>query len=291
MGLGTMREEFFAVAESSENLFYEAEKKRAGDNADALAVIELEHFKRIKQIDADRIEAKNSVYAAIAQIAQEFASILSGIAQQELESAQGTDKAKFESAKKFAKTALIIERAAAIAQIVANTGIANAKAVAVSPVTFGQPWVTINTISAAVSIAGIIASAVKGINDLNSQQFQPAGEGGGGNSNRMGRGYAKGGVIDGQRHSQGGVLIEAEGGEAVMTRGAVSMFGPMLNMMNQMGGGANFAPNLTTTLMDKPIVSNPSEEKASMIMKTYVVEKDLTNSQQRQARLKDLSTL
>jgi hypothetical protein len=291
MGLGTMREEFFAVAESSENLFYEAEKKRAGDNAEALVVIELEHMKRIAQIDADRIEAKNSVYAAIAQIAQEFAGVLSDIAQQELASAQGTDKAKFESAKKFAKTALIIERAAAVAQIVANTGIANAKAVAASPITFGQPWVTINTISAAVSIAGIIASAVKGINDLNSQQFQPAGEGGGGNSNRMGRGYAKGGVIDGQRHSQGGVLIEAEGGEAVMTRGAVSMFGPMLNMMNQMGGGANFAPNLTTTLMDKPIVSNPSEQQAPIIMKTYVVEKDLTDVQQRQARLKELSTL
>jgi hypothetical protein len=294
MVLGTMREEFFEAAIASENSFYEAEKIRAGDNADALAVIELEHFKRIKQIDADRIEAKNSVYAAIAQIAQEFANILSDIAQQELQSAQGTDKAKFESAKKFAKTALIIERAAAIAQIVANTGIANAKAVAVSPVTFGQPWVTINTISAAVSIAGIIASAVKGINDLNSQQFQPAGEsgsGGGANSNRMGRGYAKGGVIDGQRHSQGGVLIEAEGGEAVMTRGAVSMFGPMLNMMNQMGGGANFAPNLTTTLMDKPIVSNPSEQQAPIIMKTYVVEKDLTDVQQRQARLKELSTL
>jgi hypothetical protein len=107
----------------------------------------------------------------------------------------------------------------------------------------------------------------------------------------MGRGYAKGGVIDGQRHSEGGVLIEAEGGEAVMTRGAVSMFGPMLNMMNQMGGGANFAPNLTTTLMDKPIVSNPSEQQAPIIMKTYVVEKDLTDVQQRQARLKELSTL
>jgi hypothetical protein len=292
MVLGTMRDEFFGLAVASENSFYEAEKKRAGDNANALTVIELEHFKRVAQIDADRIEAKNSVYAAIAQIAQEFASILSGIAQQELESAQGTDKAKFESAKKFAKTALIIERAAAIAQIVANTGIANAKAVATSPITFGQPWVTINTIAAGVSIAGIIASAVKGINDLNAQQFQPAGEGGsGGNSNRMGRGYAKGGVIDGQRHSQGGVLIEAEGGEAVMTRDAVSMFGPMLNMMNQMGGGANFAPNLTTTLMDKPIVSNPSEQQAPIIMKTYVVEKDLTDVQQRQARLKELSTL
>jgi hypothetical protein len=81
--LGTMRQEFFDVAEESEKAFYEAEQLRAGNNADALFVIELEHTKRLAQIDADRIEAKNSVYAAIAQIAQEFAGILSDIAQQE----------------------------------------------------------------------------------------------------------------------------------------------------------------------------------------------------------------
>lgn len=286
--LGTMRQEFFDVSVSSENQFYEAEKLRAGDNAAALEVIELEHNKRLAQIDADRIEARNSVYAAIAQITSEFGNVLSDIAQQQLQAAQGNDKARFESAKKFAKAAVLVERVGAIGQVVANTGIANAKAVAASPITFGQPWVTINTISAAVSIAGIIAAAVKSINDINSQQFEPAGGTGG---NRMGRGYAKGGVIEGNRHSQGGVLIEAEGGEAVMTRGAVTMFGPMLNMMNQMGGGTNFAPNLTTTLMDKPIVANPAEEQAPMVVKTYVVEKDLTDAQQRQARLKNLSTL
>jgi len=49
------------------------------------------------------------------------------------------------------------QQATAIAQIIFNTAIANSKAVAAFPVTFGQPWVTINTVSAGVSIAGILA--------------------------------------------------------------------------------------------------------------------------------------
>ncbi len=286
--LGTMNQAFFDEARKGEELFYEAERKRAGDNNALLEVIELEHIKRVAEIDAQQKEAKLQVYSAIAQITAEFGSILSGIAQEQLKNAQGTDKARFESAKKFAKAAIIVERVGAIGQIVANTGIANAKAVAASPLTFGQPWVTINTIAAGVSIAGIIASAIKSINDINGQEFQPSGGTGG---NRMGRGYEKGGLIDGPRHAQGGTMIEAEGGEAVMTRGAVTMFGPLLSMMNQAGGGTTFQPNLMTTLMDKPVVSNPSEDEKSMIVKTYVVESELTSSQQRQARLKDLSTL
>lgn len=55
---------------------------------------------------------------------------------------------------------LAIEKAAAIAQIIFQTGIANAKAVAASPLTLGQPWVSINTISAGASIAAIVAQTI-----------------------------------------------------------------------------------------------------------------------------------
>jgi hypothetical protein len=87
-------------------------------------------------------------------------------------------------------------------------------------------------------------------------------------------------------------MIEAEAGEAVMTRGAVTMFRPLLSMMNQMGGGTSFnVPNGLVTLPDNPIRNNPSEEQTPIIMKTYVVERELTTSQEKQARLKNLSTL
>ena len=70
--------------------------------------------------------------------------------------------------KKAAIAAVIVQQAASIGQIIASTGIANAKAAAASPLSFGQPWVTINTISAGLSIAASIASAVKAIQQIKS---------------------------------------------------------------------------------------------------------------------------
>jgi hypothetical protein len=62
--------------------------------------------------------------------------------------------------------AVIATQAASIGQIVSSTGLANAKALAASPLTFGQPWVAINSISAGLSIASSVASAAKSIKDI-----------------------------------------------------------------------------------------------------------------------------
>jgi negative regulator of sigma E activity len=51
-----------------------------------------------------------------------------------------------------------------------NTGIANAKAIAASPLTFGQPWVTINTISGVLAAASAVAAGVKAIQQINSAE-------------------------------------------------------------------------------------------------------------------------
>jgi hypothetical protein len=106
-----------------------------------------------------------------------------------------------------------------------------------------------------------------------------------------GRNYEKGGMIGGKRHAEGGTLIEAERGEAIMTRGAVASFGPLLSLMNQAGGGTSFNSNLITTRQDNPIVNNPTQEQNPLIVKTYVVSQELTTEAQRQARLKNLSTI
>ena len=106
-----------------------------------------------------------------------------------------------------------------------------------------------------------------------------------------GRNYEKGGMIGGRRHAEGGTLIEAEKGEAIMTRGSVAMFAPLLSMMNQAGGGASFNSNLTTTRQDNPILNNPSQEQSPLIVKTYVVSQELTTAQEKQGRLKNLSVL
>lgn len=77
--------------------------------------------------------------------------------------------------KELAIAGLVIEKASAIAQIISNTGIANAKAIGISPITAGQPWVAINTISAALSIANIIKSATDSISQINSIGFANGG--------------------------------------------------------------------------------------------------------------------
>jgi hypothetical protein len=156
---------------------------------------------------------------------------------------------------------------------------------------------TANTIGMAAGLAGVATAVAQGVAAINGKgggntssnnsQSGPAGN----SAQALGVNYEDGGLIGGRRHAQGGTLIEAEQGEAIMTRGAVTMFGPLLSSLNQMGGGTSFAPNALTTRYDSPNVSNPSQEQSPVIMKTYVVENELTTAQHRQARLKDLSTL
>jgi hypothetical protein len=266
----------------------------AGDNAEKVEAIQLEHLKREKEIGAAEVENTKTIQIAKLQIVADFGALLNNIADQLMAAAQGRDEQQFKNAKKLAIAAITIEKAAAIGQIVANTGIANAKAVAASPLTFGQPWVAINTVSAALAIASTIAAGIQQISQINSAEFQKAGDvgtGGKGGGPNYGRNYEEGGLIGGKRHAQGGTLIEAEQGEAIMTRGAVTMFGPMLSMMNQMGGGTAFGTNVMTTSYDYPNSNRPADNQSQAIIKTYVVEGELTTAQQRQARLKDLSTL
>ena len=287
-------DEYYTYSRQQENLQYAAQIKAAGDNLALIETINMEHAQRMRDLDAQQYEAKKQVYLAIVDLTAQFGQTLNQIGTLMMDQAQGRDKKQFENAKKMAIAGIAIEKAAAILSIIANTGIANAKAVAAFPITFGQPWVTINTVSAGLSIAAIIAGAVSSISQLNSQNFEPSGGSGsssGSGGNGMGRGYADGGLVKGPGTSKSdSIPARLSNGEAVMTSGAVTMFGPMLSMMNQMGGGTSFAPNALTVRPDNPKTNNPAQEQ-SLIVKTYVVENEMTSIQQRQARLKDLSTL
>ena len=219
------------------------------------------------------VEAKMNMVNEIANIAGLLGGLLSELGQNN---------------KELAIAGVIVEKAAAIAQIVANTAIANAKAVAAFPITAGQPWVTINTIAAGLSIATLIAAAANSISQIKSANGNSSATSAGGTQTpNYGKNYADGGEIKGRRHAQGGTLIEAEDGEAIMTRGAVAMFRPMLSLMNSMGGGKSFDARIVKP--DNPITKQVNQEP--IIMKTYVVESELTSEQNKQARLKNLSTI
>jgi hypothetical protein len=109
-------------------------------------------------------EARQAINMAYLGLAQQFGNALSQMAGEN---------------KKLAIAGVVISQAAAIGQIVAQTAIANAKALVASPLTGGMPWVAINTISAGLSIATTISSAIKSIQQINAT---PGPSGGGGGS-------------------------------------------------------------------------------------------------------------
>lgn len=82
--------------------------------------------------------------------------------------------------------------------------------------------------------------------------------------------FEQGGLVGGQRHSQGGTIIEAEQGEFVMSRQAVQSIGlETMNQINQ-GGGAGSTINLSINggIVDESYVNNeliPALNKATAL--------------------------
>ena len=102
-------------------------------------------------IDAAELDARAQVQSAYIDLVGQLGSTLQAIAGKN---------------KKVAIAGVVIEQAAAIAKIVQNTAIANAKSVAALPLTGGQPFVAINTISAGLSIVSSIAAGLKAIQQI-----------------------------------------------------------------------------------------------------------------------------
>lgn len=239
------------------------------------------------QLDKLEVDSKRASADATLQIGQNLAGLLGAIAGKNI---------------KLQKAAAILDAGVSIARIITDTSrgiIAFSASVApLGPagVPIAAAYAVKSKISAALGIATIVASGIGKLKSIDENSLTSAASGGGGEAAKVpqpnyGRNYERGGLVNGRRHAEGGALIEAEGGEAVMTRGAVNLFGPMLSMMNQAGGGTNFNSNLLTTRQDNPIVSNPSQEQAPLIVKTYVVSQELTTAQEKQGRLKNLSVL
>lgn len=170
-------------------------------------------------------EAKHAINMAYLGLFEQFGNLLGQIA--------GKNKG-------LAIAGVVISQAAAIGQIIANTAIANAKSVAASPLTVGQPWVAINTISAGLSIASTIASAAKSIQQINS-----AGE-----------------------SSSGGGVQSAGGAAALPTPPSAPTVAAVQAPQIQTQGGTNPTQQLGETLT-----------AAKAPLKAYVVSGDITSQQ------------
>lgn len=141
---------------------------------------------------------------------------------------------------------MIAEKATAIAQIISNTGIANAKAVAVMPLTAGQPWVSINTAIAGASIAGIIAEAGRAASQINSAYKKKK------------AGYESGGKITGgipvYTGTSDNLLIAVNSEEAVINKAQIARLGGSGAMRNagipgfETGGATSSMPYINPSV-------------------------------------------
>ena len=266
------------------------EEEMARGQADVLFRIKREYGDKINAIEVENTRIKFAEEQQRYQIAIIYANAAAQVGQilQQLAGER----------RELALIGLAIEKAAALTSIAIN-----AKKNFIADGGIKSPLAWANLAAAGVQAAAVVASYVLGVASIKkagSTSSSSAGTASGGTTagggeayNGLGRNYEDGGLINGPRHAQGGVMIEAEGGEAVMTRGAVTMFAPLLSQLNQMGGGTSFNSAITSggASFDNPKVANTNTEQNPMVIKTYVVSNDMTSEQQKQARLKDLSTL
>jgi hypothetical protein len=236
-----------------------------------ITAIKEKYVKLRKDLDN---QEKMATLAAIGETIGAIGSLTAAIASSYDEEAK-TSKSAFEKRKKLQIATATMSAASGIIQILAQ------------PSTLPSPfdWIVKGVNAAALAIA----TAVQ-IKNIKNTQF----EGGGGGERQAGtvRGMANGGIVRGPGGPKSdSVPTNLSNGEAVMTSGAVTMFAPLLSMMNQMGGGTSFSSDISVASSDNPNRTNPAMQSQSVIMKTYVVESELTSSQQKQARLKELSTL
>jgi len=138
-------QERWASEEAIARAQYSQEVKDAKGNATKIAQAERKLSDEIIRIKTDELDRRQQIGDQVFGAANTLFGALADLAGKE--SALG-------------KAMFLFQQAAAVGQVIFNTGIANAKALAASPLTFGQPWVGINTAVAAVNIAAIVAQTI-----------------------------------------------------------------------------------------------------------------------------------
>jgi len=111
-----------------------------------------------------------------------------------------------------------------------------------------------------IAMTSVLASGAVQIATIKNALSQMGGGGSGGGGQVYGS-FEQGGYVGGNRHSQGGTIIEAERGEFVMSRNAVESIGlETLNQMNQSGGGGSINVSVTGNVLTQDFVEGELAE-------------------------------
>jgi len=129
------------------------------------------------QIITNEIDETQAKFMGYVNLAADFGGLLENISSL----TNKNSEEGFEAGKKLSIAAVVVSKAASIADIISSTMAANAKAVGLFPLTAGQPFVGINTASAVIGVASTLATAAASIAEINNAKFG-GGSGSGGSS-------------------------------------------------------------------------------------------------------------
>ena len=212
-------------------------------------LLKMNFSERFEEAFGIKDEQTEKIISAYSSATSAFSANVDARMNYELEALRKTDK--FKNASSDAQTAMekkktdkfrtqrkiawVAERSAAIASATLSIMKASIEALAVPPVPN-------------VFLAGVTKAL--GAVQLGAMIATPMPE------------FAQGGLIGGRRHSQGGTMINAERGEFVMSRNAVSSIGvENLNRMNDGGGGSqSISININGGMISPEFVENELAE-------------------------------
>lgn len=196
--------------------------------------------------------------------------------------------------KKAQKAAVVIDKAAAIGRIVSETAVANAKAVAASPLTAGQPFVGLNYAQAAASTLAVIGSAIRSIREIDATSTELSRTSG--VINVIAR-RAQGGIVSGPGTSTSdSIPTMLSNGEFVINANASRMFAPILSQLNALGNQPQFSMGslLTQGIGNSFLgatIDQDMENRTTPPIKTYVSATDMSNQQQMDRLIKSRSLI
>lgn len=242
-GLSQDSEAYWKNVNEIEDKSYQAKLIAAKGNAKEIEKIEKEHSLNKQEIAKLEKEAQFQIIKQRINDIQTFGSNLQVIAGKN---------------KKLAIAGLLIEKGAAVADVVMNTAKATTKAVAASPLTLGLPWSALIIANGVLQSVAIIKSAVDGIAAINSA----------GNS---------AGISEGSEIGSGG------GTPSIPSPGGGGSGGGSMPDLGGGGGGGGAAPDLGGGGGS----TGGGGGGGNNAIRAYVVESDISGTQKRVQQIQD----
>lgn len=236
--INAINEENRLANEEVENTRKEAKKEKDAEDYANKLILDEEKFINQFDLDTERLEQQRIKEVEAAEKSGADVTLINKkYATQQKRIDDVKNKAQLDAAANtFGDLSAILGehtaagKAAGIAQATINTyqGVTEVwKAPAVLP----EPF---NTASKVVGTATTLAGGLSAVKKISSTKVEKK---------------ARGGILNGKPHSQGGIPMtvdgvggyEGEGGEAIINKKSTAMYAPLLSALNEAGGGVKFA--------------------------------------------------